>query len=176
MSIRYNEELDPNEGPGFGCFVTQAILFALLLLLIPVGLFGMLIERTLLLDTDLGLANVDVMLGLSPRFTLSDVIAGRPSKYRGTQGTSICKIFEGEIGQTGPSEKVLRQLGEKDVEKLYRRGLITHGERYQKIVDVWTQVGDQTADEVFRTLEALSPGRIDLGLGRAPGSRSCRRV
>ena len=39
MSIRYNEDLDPNEGPGFGCFVTQAILFALLLLLIPVGLF-----------------------------------------------------------------------------------------------------------------------------------------
>ena len=34
-------------------------------------------HRTLLLDTDLGLANVDVMLGLSPRFTLSDVIAGR---------------------------------------------------------------------------------------------------
>jgi len=41
----------------------------------------------------------------------------------------------------------------EEVEKLYRRGLITHGERYQKIVDVWTQVGDQTADEVFRTLE-----------------------
>jgi hypothetical protein len=39
LSIRYNEELDPNEGPGFGCFVTQAILFAILLLLIPVGLF-----------------------------------------------------------------------------------------------------------------------------------------
>ncbi len=40
MSIRYNEDLDPNEGPGFGCFVTQAILFALILLLIPVGLFA----------------------------------------------------------------------------------------------------------------------------------------
>ena len=39
MSIRYNEDLDPNEGPGFGCFVTQAILFAIILLLIPVGLF-----------------------------------------------------------------------------------------------------------------------------------------
>lgn len=34
-------------------------------------------RRTLLLDTDLGLANVDVMLGLSPRFTLADVFAGR---------------------------------------------------------------------------------------------------
>lgn len=39
MSIRYNEDLDPNEGPGFGCFVTQAILFAVILLLIPVGVF-----------------------------------------------------------------------------------------------------------------------------------------
>lgn len=34
-------------------------------------------QRTLLLDTDMGLANVDVMLGLSPRFTLADVFAGR---------------------------------------------------------------------------------------------------
>ncbi len=39
MSVRYNEDLDPNEGPGFGCFITQAILFAVILLLIPVGLF-----------------------------------------------------------------------------------------------------------------------------------------
>jgi hypothetical protein len=39
LSVRYNEELDPNQGPGFGCFVTQAILFAVILLLIPVGLF-----------------------------------------------------------------------------------------------------------------------------------------
>jgi hypothetical protein len=38
MSIRYNEDLDPNEGPGFGCFIWQAILFAVILLLIPVGL------------------------------------------------------------------------------------------------------------------------------------------
>ena len=40
MSVRYNEDLDPNQGPGFGCFVTQAILFAVILLLIPVGLFA----------------------------------------------------------------------------------------------------------------------------------------
>ena len=40
MSVRYNEDLDPNQGPGFGCFITQAILFAVILLLIPVGLFA----------------------------------------------------------------------------------------------------------------------------------------
>lgn len=34
-------------------------------------------QRTLLLDADLGLANVDVLLGLSPRATLADLVEGR---------------------------------------------------------------------------------------------------
>ena len=50
---------------------------------------------------------------------VADVIAGRDSRYRGTQGTSICKVFEGVIASTGASEKVLRQLGETDFEKIY---------------------------------------------------------
>ncbi|MEI8373206.1 MAG: FAD-dependent oxidoreductase [Planctomycetota bacterium] len=49
----------------------------------------------------------------------ADVIAGRDSHYRGTQGTSICQIFEATIAQTGASEKVLVQLGDKDFEKIY---------------------------------------------------------
>ncbi len=49
----------------------------------------------------------------------ADVIAGRDSRYRGTQGTSICQIFEAAIAQTGPSEKALRRLGETDFEKIY---------------------------------------------------------
>jgi len=49
----------------------------------------------------------------------ADVIAGRDSRYRGTQGTSICQIFEAAIAQTGASEKVLTQLGDKDFEKVY---------------------------------------------------------
>ncbi|WP_411834800.1 MinD/ParA family protein [Pseudoxanthomonas mexicana] len=34
-------------------------------------------KRTLLMDADLGLANVDVLLGLSPKYTLADLVAGR---------------------------------------------------------------------------------------------------
>jgi hypothetical protein len=41
MGIRMNEELDPNEGPGLGCFTVQAVLFAVILLLIPVGVFSL---------------------------------------------------------------------------------------------------------------------------------------
>jgi hypothetical protein len=41
MAIRMNEDLDPNEGHGLGCFTVQAILFAVILLLIPVGVFSL---------------------------------------------------------------------------------------------------------------------------------------
>lgn len=34
-------------------------------------------QRTLLVDADLGLANVDVLLGIQPRATLADLISGR---------------------------------------------------------------------------------------------------
>lgn len=34
-------------------------------------------RRVVLLDADLGLANVDVLLGLTPTYTLADVLEGR---------------------------------------------------------------------------------------------------
>ncbi len=49
----------------------------------------------------------------------AEVIVGRDSRYRGTQGTSICQIFEGVIASTGASEKVLNQIGDADFEKIY---------------------------------------------------------
>jgi NADPH-dependent 2,4-dienoyl-CoA reductase/sulfur reductase-like enzyme len=49
----------------------------------------------------------------------ADVIAGRDSRYRGTQGTSICQIFEAAVAQTGVSEKRLIQLGDTDYEKIF---------------------------------------------------------
>ncbi len=49
----------------------------------------------------------------------ADVIAGRDAHFRGTQGTSICKLFDATIAQTGVSEKTLKRLGETDYEKVY---------------------------------------------------------
>ena len=50
---------------------------------------------------------------------VADVLCGRNSRYRGTQGTSICKLFDATIAQTGASEKLLKMLGETDYEKIY---------------------------------------------------------
>jgi DNA-directed RNA polymerase subunit beta' len=44
-----------------------------------------------------------------------------------------------------------KQIGE--VEKQYRKGVITPGERYNKIVDIWTHCTDQISGVMFKTLE-----------------------
>jgi NADPH-dependent 2,4-dienoyl-CoA reductase/sulfur reductase-like enzyme/rhodanese-related sulfurtransferase len=49
----------------------------------------------------------------------ADVIAGRDSRYRGTQGTSIIGLFGGAAAWTGVSEKTLNRLGDADYEKIY---------------------------------------------------------
>ena len=40
----------------------------------------------------------------------ADVIAGRESRYRGTQGTAIIGLFDGAVAWTGVSEKTLKRL------------------------------------------------------------------
>ena len=47
------------------------------------------------------------------------------------------------------------------VEQQYRRGIITDGERYNKVIDIWTHAGEEIANVMFRTLE-YNEGRKDL--------------
>ncbi len=48
-------------------------------------------------------------------------------------------------------ENAQKQISE--VEKQYRRGVITPGERYNKIIDVWTHCTDQIANVMLQTLD-----------------------
>jgi NADPH-dependent 2,4-dienoyl-CoA reductase/sulfur reductase-like enzyme/rhodanese-related sulfurtransferase len=50
---------------------------------------------------------------------VADVLAGRASRYRGTQGTSIVGVFGAVVAWTGVSEKTLKRLGDTDYEKIY---------------------------------------------------------
>ncbi len=56
-----------------------------------------------------------------------------------------------------PKEKaVLIESAQKqisEVEKQYRRGIITDGERKNKVQDIWTHTGEEIANALFRTLE-----------------------
>jgi NADPH-dependent 2,4-dienoyl-CoA reductase/sulfur reductase-like enzyme/rhodanese-related sulfurtransferase len=49
----------------------------------------------------------------------ADVIAGRDSRFRGTQGTSVVELFGAAVAWTGANEKTLERLGDSDFEKIY---------------------------------------------------------
>jgi NADPH-dependent 2,4-dienoyl-CoA reductase/sulfur reductase-like enzyme/rhodanese-related sulfurtransferase len=49
----------------------------------------------------------------------ADVICGRDTRYRGTQGTAIVGLFGAAAAWTGVSEKTLKRRGDEDYEKVY---------------------------------------------------------
>ena len=53
--------------------------------------------------------------------------------------------------KTQEIENAQKQINE--VEKQYRKGVITPGERYNKVIDIWTHCTDQIANVMLRTLE-----------------------
>jgi len=69
-------------------------------------------RNTLLLDADLGLANVDVLLGLTPRFTLADVVDGRcgieDTILEGPHGLAVVPAASGRrrMAELGAAEHV----------------------------------------------------------------------
>jgi DNA-directed RNA polymerase subunit beta' len=56
-------------------------------------------------------------------------------------------------------EKAYKEIAE--VEKQYRRGIITDGERKNKVQDIWTHTGEELANALFRTLE-FNDGRKEM--------------
>jgi NADPH-dependent 2,4-dienoyl-CoA reductase/sulfur reductase-like enzyme/rhodanese-related sulfurtransferase len=49
----------------------------------------------------------------------ADVIAGRDSHFRGTQGTAIVELFGAAVAWTGANEKALNRSGDRDYERVY---------------------------------------------------------
>jgi DNA-directed RNA polymerase subunit beta' len=72
-------------------------------------------------------------------------------------------------------EKAYKQIAL--VEKQYRSGIITDGERYNKIIDIWTHAGEEISNLMFRTLEH-NDGRRELNpvfLMQDSGARGTRQ-
>ena len=55
-----------------------------------------------------------------------------------------------------PEKKKRVEIARKEIDKIedqFRKGIITRGERHNKIIDVWTAATDDIAKEVFKSLE-----------------------
>ena len=75
----------------------------------------------------------------------------RLSKTRPRRGYSI-SIKDMLIPPS--KEELLKKAHDdvREIEEQYKNGLITDGERYNKVVDIWAEVTDRIADEMLRDL------------------------
>jgi DNA-directed RNA polymerase subunit beta' len=62
-------------------------------------------------------------------------------------------IVDMVIPEEKPAELKTAYADVETVNKQYRNGVITNGERYQKVVDIWTRAGDNIANALYRKLE-----------------------
>ncbi len=69
-----------------------------------------------------------------------------------------------------------------EVESQFNKGIITHGERYNKVVDIWTNATDRIAKEVFAKLEAnegkneINPVYIMMDSGARGNKQQVRQL
>ena len=66
-------------------------------------------------------------------------------------GISIC-VDDMEIPKEKPELLAEAQAEVKEIENQYRQGLVTNGERYNKVVDIWGRAGDKIAKAMMDNL------------------------
>ena len=74
---------------------------------------------------------------------------------------------------TIPEEKyrILDEAAERvaEIERQYRRGLLTEEEQYTKTIELWTRARDQVADSVSRALDPIGPISVMASSGATKG-------
>lgn len=90
----------------------------------------------------------------------ADVIAGRQSRFRGTQGSSIIGLFGAAAAWVGASEKTLKRLGNDDYEKAYLYPN-SHAGYYPGARPIALKVIFRKSDGRFLGAQALGEDNVD---------------
>jgi len=83
-------------------------------------------------------------------------------RYATLSGASICM---GDMHIPSRKSALIKAAQEEvmEVQRQYAEGLITNGERYNKVIDIWAEVTETIADEMMKELGAervKRPGRV----------------
>lgn len=89
----------------------------------------------------------------------ADNIFGRPSTYKNTQGTAICKVFDLAVGITGQSEKALKR-SERTYETIYVHPS-HHAGYYPGAAQMTLKLIFDPADGTILGAQAVGPEGID---------------
>ncbi len=73
-----------------------------------------------------------------------------------------------------PEKEVLVEKAQKEVEKIlkqYERGVITNGERYNKVIDTWTRTTSEVGEVMFERLKKVQDGFNPIYMMADSGAR-----
>ncbi|VAX32783.1 DNA-directed RNA polymerase beta' subunit, partial [hydrothermal vent metagenome] len=127
----------------------------------PFSLANRLLDKKSLSDL---ISKVFLGMGSEKTVLVLDDIKKLGFKYATEAGLTI------SIDQMRIPAAKAKLVGETDAEVMkvynqYRDGLITNGERYNKVIDIWAHVTEKVSEEMFRELEeedeASSSGKDD---------------
>jgi DNA-directed RNA polymerase subunit beta' len=115
----------------------------------PFSLANRLLDKKTLSDL---ISKVFLSMGSEKTVLVLDDIKKLGFKYATEAGLTI------SIDQMRIPEAKAKLVGETNAEVLrvynqYRDGLITNGERYNKVIDIWAHVTEKVSEEMFRELE-----------------------
>ena len=108
--------------------------------------------------------------GIKATVIFADQLKNLGYKYATQAGISIC-IKDMVIPERKAEILKRSQTEVSQVEEQYQEGLITEGEKYNKVVDIWAKATDEVAAEMMAemarevivkedtSVEAASPGR-----------------
>ncbi len=115
-------------------------------------------------------------LGREQTAKLVDRIKEIGFRYATQSGATIAIS---DIAIPEAKQRIVQQTSEEveEIERQYRRGLITDGEQYSKIVDLWTRATDEITEEVRKTLDPLSPiGAMAMSGATKGGAQPIRQL
>jgi len=101
-------------------------------------------------------ASVHKRFGHDTTIKLLDCLKALGFEYATLGGISI-SISDLEIP---PEKQEYIANAKRDVAKVedqYKKGIITNGERYNRIIDIWTHTTDRVSDLVFKKMDSFNP-------------------
>ncbi|QSX07496.1 DNA-directed RNA polymerase subunit beta' [Alkalibacter rhizosphaerae] len=88
-----------------------------------------------------------------------------------TIGAITVGVSDMEVPSKKPELLALAEIEVDKVQKLFRRGLISEDERYQKVIDIWNHTTDEVTDALMDHLDPLNPINMMANSG-ARGSKN----
>jgi DNA-directed RNA polymerase beta' subunit len=116
------------------------------------------------------------LLGAEATAPLVDDIKEIGFKYATRSGLTIALS---DINVPESKQSILDSVGGQvgEVERQYRRGLITEDEKYVKTVELWTKATDDVTDEVSKAMDPKGPIFIMATSGATKGGfQRCGRI